>query len=106
MEEGPEVDGGHAQSHDGKHHREQGRAVFLPHLREADPGRCQQDGREGQRAVPRLAVAQQVEGGEIVEGCSVHLDGNRDRLRHKISSFLVIVPYYFPTIKDDIAQMP
>lgn len=106
MEERPEIDGRHAQRHHGQQHREQGCAVFLAHLRQADTGRHQQNGREHQRPVPRLVVAQQVKGGKIVEGRSIHLDGNGDRLRHKIPSFLVIVPYYFPTIKDDIAQIP
>ena len=83
VEERPEIDGRHAQRHHGQHHREQGCAVFLAHLRQADTGRHQQNGRERQRPVPRLAVAQQVKGGKIVEGCSIHLDGNGDRLRHK-----------------------
>ena len=83
VEERPEIDGRNAQRHHGQHHREQGCAVFLAHLRQAEAGRHQQNGRERQRPVPRLAVAQQVEGGKIVEGCSIHLDGNGDRLRHK-----------------------
>ena len=31
------------------------------------------------KRVPRVYI----EGGKIVEGCSIHLDGNGDRLRHK-----------------------
>ena len=57
VEERPEVDGRHAQRHHGQHHREQGCAVFLSHLRQADTGRHQQNGREHQRPVPRLVVA-------------------------------------------------
>ncbi len=81
-EEGVEVHGREPQRHYGQHHSQQGGTFPHAHLRQADTGKHQQDGRKGQRAPPALLVAEQVEGAELVERCGVHGDGNADGLRH------------------------
>ena len=81
-EEGVEVHGREPQRHYGQHHSQQGGTFPHAHLRQADTGKHQQDGRKGQRAPPALLVAEQVEGAELMERCGVHGDGNADGLRH------------------------